>query len=51
MEPTTKLIIAMVIAYIPFIWYLISVIRAEAKRTDAERRKYKRSSKHYWGEE
>jgi hypothetical protein len=51
MEPTTKIIIAMIIAYTPFFWYWISVIRAETQRTDADRRKYKRSRKHYWGEE
>lgn len=51
MEPTTRLIIGLLIAYTPFILYWVSVIRVQTKITDADKRKHKRKLQHYWGEE
>ena len=39
MEPTHKLIIAMLVAYIPFIWYWVSLAIKEMKETEAEKRR------------
>lgn len=50
MEPTTKLIIAMLVAYAPFIWYWITTIKRITSLSDADRRKHKVEPKHYWGE-
>ena len=52
MEPTHKLIIVMLIAYAPFIWYWISVIRKLTSLTPAEKERARyRQTEHYWGEE
>lgn len=50
MEPTYKLIIAMTIAYAPFILYWIAYIRRINRITAAERRRHGEHIDHYWGE-
>ena len=51
MEPTTKIIIAMLVAYAPFLWYWYLVVRKLTNLTDAEKRARDREIEHYWGEE
>jgi hypothetical protein len=41
----------MLVAYAPFFWYWISVIRKLTNLTDAEIRARDREIEHYWGEE
>lgn len=51
MEPTHKLIIAMLVAYIPFIWYWVGLWIADSKRFAAEKRRkprYEREPIEWW---
>ena len=41
----------MLVAYAPFIWYWVGVIRKISLLTDADRRARDREETHYWGEE
>lgn len=50
MEPTTKLIIALLVAYAPFIWYFIALAYKMMNLTESEIRARERNETHYWGE-